>query len=71
MPITVIISKLYSNKLMLPVGVLVSCFLHLSKEFQVFDDCVRTHVFLFEFNMILPLWITVKILRSGQMNKGY
>ena len=31
----------------------------------------NNYVFLSEFNMILPLWMTFNILRSSQMNKEY
>ena len=32
---------------------------------------VKTHVFLSEFDMILPLSLTLNILRSSHMNKEY
>ena len=64
------ISKLYSNKLILPVFPAAWCFYFCS---IILEQSVSssTYVFLFEFNMTLTMWITFNILRSCQMNKEY
>ena len=47
------------------------CFAKCFKLSKLGSGWVRTYVFLFEFNMISPLWITFNVLGSSEMNKEY
>ena len=53
--------------------VLVSVLLCLCKEFHIAYNCYQFEfvlfVVLFDFNIILPLWIIFNVLRSSQMNE--
>ena len=54
--------------------VFTSVLLYLNRCFKLSVTRIslsQDNVFLFEFNMILPLWITFNILRSSEMNKEY
>ena len=52
--------------------VFISVPLCLCKEFHIVYNCYQfelVSVVLFDFNIILPLWIIFNVLRSSQMNK--
>ena len=49
--------------------VLISVLLYLCKDFHIVYNCYQS-VVLFDFNIILLLWIIFNILKSSQMNKG-
>ena len=53
--------------------VLISVVLCLCKEFHIVYNCYQFEfgisVVLFDFNIILPLWVIFNVLRSSLMNK--